>query len=252
MSGCAIGSGNAILGSGTSKPGKKALNCVSCGLLRLQLHPFNAMFCNNTSEATYVQDGSKVTWHGLSGVKQSVMWLLHHSPCLSVCDDTDCTWGTQIAAVTIFGYQIIMNNWVLMFVYYTGGVIHSFFLSYSDLFLHTLARCSGYCYTWLHSMTNTYTHSVGFLWTSDKPIAVTSTWRHNTHNRQTSMAPAGFEPAIPASERPHTHTLDRADPVVSILYTSLEFRCILFQLMHKVNLKKNAHSKFCLVSIFTE
>jgi len=33
---------------------------------------------------------------------------------------------------------------------------------------------------------------------------------HNTHNRQTSMPPAGFEPAIPSSERPHTHALDRA------------------------------------------
>jgi hypothetical protein len=32
----------------------------------------------------------------------------------------------------------------------------------------------------------------------------------NTHNRQTSMLPAGFEPAIPASERPQTHTIDRA------------------------------------------
>jgi hypothetical protein len=32
----------------------------------------------------------------------------------------------------------------------------------------------------------------------------------NTHNRQTSMPPAGFEPAIPASERPHTHASDRA------------------------------------------
>jgi hypothetical protein len=28
--------------------------------------------------------------------------------------------------------------------------------------------------------------------------------------RQTSMPPAGFEPAIPASERPQTHALDRA------------------------------------------
>jgi len=33
---------------------------------------------------------------------------------------------------------------------------------------------------------------------------------HNTHNRQTSMAPAGFEPAIPASERPQKHVLDPA------------------------------------------
>ena len=32
---------------------------------------------------------------------------------------------------------------------------------------------------------------------------------HNTHNRQTSMLPVGFEPAIPAFERPQT-TLDRA------------------------------------------
>jgi len=33
---------------------------------------------------------------------------------------------------------------------------------------------------------------------------------HNTHKRQTSMPPAGFESAISASERPQTHTLDRA------------------------------------------
>ena len=32
---------------------------------------------------------------------------------------------------------------------------------------------------------------------------------HNTHKRQTSMPPAGFEPTIPASERPQTHALDR-------------------------------------------
>jgi hypothetical protein len=33
---------------------------------------------------------------------------------------------------------------------------------------------------------------------------------HNTHKWQTSMPPARFEPAIPASERPQTHALDRA------------------------------------------
>jgi hypothetical protein len=33
---------------------------------------------------------------------------------------------------------------------------------------------------------------------------------HNTHKKQTSMPPVGFEPAIPASERPQTHALDRA------------------------------------------
>jgi len=34
---------------------------------------------------------------------------------------------------------------------------------------------------------------------------------HNTHNRQTSMPPVGFEPTISASERPQTYALDRAD-----------------------------------------
>jgi len=33
---------------------------------------------------------------------------------------------------------------------------------------------------------------------------------HNTHKRQTSMPPAGFEPSFPASERPQTHALDQA------------------------------------------
>ena len=33
---------------------------------------------------------------------------------------------------------------------------------------------------------------------------------YNVHNRQTSTPPVGFEPIIPASERPQTYTLDRA------------------------------------------
>ena len=33
---------------------------------------------------------------------------------------------------------------------------------------------------------------------------------HNTHNRQTSMSPVGFEPTILAGERPKTYALDRS------------------------------------------
>ena len=33
---------------------------------------------------------------------------------------------------------------------------------------------------------------------------------HNTHNRQTSMLPAGFQPIISAGEWPKTYVLDRA------------------------------------------
>ena len=51
-------------------------------------------------------------------------------------------------------------------------------------------------------------HSVALLWTSDQPDLCLATL--DTHNRQTSMTPAGFEPAITASERPQTQALDRA------------------------------------------
>ena len=36
---------------------------------------------------------------------------------------------------------------------------------------------------------------------------------HNTHNRQISMPPLGFEPTISAGERPQTYALDRAATV---------------------------------------
>jgi hypothetical protein len=49
------------------------------------------------------------------------------------------------------------------------------------------------------------------LWTSDQLVAETSNCtRHNTHKRQASTPPEGFEPAIPAGERPETHAFDRA------------------------------------------
>jgi hypothetical protein len=59
-------------------------------------------------------------------------------------------------------------------------------------------------------------HLVGLLWTSDQPDAETSTWQHNTQERQTYIPLVGFEPAIPASQRPQNHTLDRAATGISI------------------------------------
>jgi hypothetical protein len=56
-----------------------------------------------------------------------------------------------------------------------------------------------------------YTTLRRLLWTSDEPNAETSTWTtHTTHNRQSSMPPAEFEPTIPASGRAQIHALDRA------------------------------------------
>ena len=50
-------------------------------------------------------------------------------------------------------------------------------------------------------------------WSARRNLYLTT---HNTHNRQTSMPPAGFKPAIPTSERPQTHALDRAATGIGI------------------------------------
>ena len=61
-----------------------------------------------------------------------------------------------------------------------------------DLLIHEVSRSH-----------NDAPQSVGLLWTSDLT-------RYNTHNRQTSMPPVGFEPTISADERQQTYALDRA------------------------------------------
>jgi hypothetical protein len=56
-----------------------------------------------------------------------------------------------------------------------------------------------------------HTHPVGLLWTSDQPTQrPLPDNKQHWQQRETSMPPAGLEPAIAASERPQTHALDRA------------------------------------------
>jgi len=54
--------------------------------------------------------------------------------------------------------------------------------------------------------------------------------RHNTHTRQTSMPRFVFEPGLPASERLHTHALERMATGIGqvFLHCCIIFRCILF------------------------
>ena len=46
---------------------------------------------------------------------------------------------------------------------------------------------------------------------------------YNTHNRQTSMPPVGFEPTISAGERPQIYALDRAAAGTGVLYVCYMF-----------------------------
>ena len=92
----------------------------------------------------------------------------------------------------------------------------------------------------IHIYIYTYTYIFFFLWRCSPTMAMDSFFRfldhtqrrttfgrtpldkwsarrrdlylttHNTHNRQTSMPPPGFEPTISAGERPQTYALDSA------------------------------------------
>ena len=65
---------------------------------------------------------------------------------------------------------------------------------------------------WGYEITQKVTpQSVRLFWTSDQPVAETSTWKqHNTHKRQTSMPSAGFESATSVTDLPQAHSLDRS------------------------------------------
>ena len=76
-----------------------------------------------------------------------------------------------------------------------------------------------YNYTWSHSMTQTHTHTHTLSRTSvdegSAHLRYLYQTTHNTHNRQTSMHPAGFEPAVSASERLQIYALDHVATSIS-------------------------------------
>jgi hypothetical protein len=76
-------------------------------------------------------------------------------------------------------------------------------------FLPSMARQSHGPPHWGFVSHSNTSHSVGLRWTSDQPVAETSTWQH-IHSHKTSVTPAGFEQTIPRSERLQTHALDHA------------------------------------------
>ena len=112
-----------------------------------------------------------------------------------------CDWGTgretgPTAAemklhLTHNSYQNIMKKLLIL----------PFFLSYSDL-LPTRCRCKGLLVHLITLTARTHTHGRTPLDEGSargRDLRVTT---HNTHNRQTSTPPAGFEPTMPARERP--------------------------------------------------
>ena len=103
-----------------------------------------------------------------------------------------------------------MHNFNLIFIRTFGGTF--LFLSQSDLF-YTLIIGADYCRTRSHSMTHTHTHThihTDYTRQNSSGRMISPLPDNTQHSkRQTSMLPEVFVPAIPASERSQTHTLDR-------------------------------------------
>ena len=62
---------------------------------------------------------------------------------------------------------------------------------------------------------------------------------HNTHKRQTSMPPAGFEHTIPGSERQQTHALDLAATGIGEVYRLRRQNVDFVTLRHTIQLVTN-------------
>jgi hypothetical protein len=124
--------------------------------------------------------------------------------------------------------QFVSETYILCWVFYDNGNTtskHSCF--YYLLFF--LRRCEPIpCHgliLWGFTITLMFIpHSVGLLRTSDQPDAETSLYLTTQHSRQTFMPPAQFEPTIPTSDRPQTHTLHKAGTNINSSETNWKFK----------------------------
>jgi hypothetical protein len=66
------------------------------------------------------------------------------------------------------------------------------------------------CHDLNHEFSRSHKTTHHIRWDSSELVISSSQSTHNTHNRQTSMPPAGFEPTISAGNRPQTYALDDA------------------------------------------
>ena len=71
----------------------------------------------------------------------------------------------------------------------------------------------------LITLNDTHTHTLGRTPLDQRSASCRDLYltTHNTHNRHTSMPPAGFETAIPIRERQQTHALDNVATEIGIV-----------------------------------
>ena len=115
--------------------------------------------------------GDSTFWNpqGLSRPVMGLLYLLPYVVCVCVC--------VYILPLSVFE-PFVQISWKIARM---SGCSKKQQRPPSELFCQLTVDLDGYHRSWPHS--NTHTHSVGLLWTSDQPIAETSTWQHTTLTR---------------------------------------------------------------------
>ena len=116
-------------------------------------------------------------------------------------------------------HQLLYVRYIYIFFFSTGATTHC------GLYFAALYRATA------SSRTRFLDHTQRRVTVGRTPLDEWSVRRrdlylttHNTHNRQTSMPPVGFEPTISKGERPKTYALDRA-----VTGTGGHTKCLLYK-----------------------
>ena len=111
-----------------------------------------------------------------------------------------CNW------ISVSNERVLGIRWHILYLY-----LYIYIYIYIYIFFHGAAAPSGPGPPHYRSFMITIRHNtLGRIplgeWSARRRDVYLTT--HNTHNRQTSMPPVGFESTVPASARPHTHALE--------------------------------------------
>jgi hypothetical protein len=118
-------------------------------------------------------------------------------------------------------FSLRFSNTLLSTVWHTAIILlRTFILSVWNR-LPTHCRCRRFLWRLiLLSGTHTHTLDMGALEKGSTRRTYLYLKTPNTHNRQTDMTPAGFEPVFPSSEWPQTHASDRAASGTCLMFLS--------------------------------
>jgi len=97
-------------------------------------------------------------------------------------------------------------------------------------------------------------HSVGLFWVSDQADTEIPTWQHTAFTSDISLPPVGFEPAVPANEKPpfqkHTQKCNRRRLLRAVSHVNLRKTVKLnLHLLFSYNIHINVIA--CLQLVFT-